>query len=282
MTPYVDDGDVTLYLGQAEHVLPEIETGAADCTVTSPPYLDARPEYPSPSLDEFTEIFVELDRITARGPLLLNVGRLFRDGEELMWWLDLVEAVQYAGWRHRDTLVWFKPNGNPIKGEIVTDAHEYVFLFGDDFDADAVRRPYAPDSIARMGRKWINNRGVKGERSRGTVTGRPVNELGARSQSVVSFPVGVEKGNPHPAPMPVDLATHLLRLAGGDTVIDPFCGSGTTGIAARGLGRRAILIEQDEDFLRLAAARVGQQQLFPLPEPVMPEEELLPDPLFDA
>lgn len=282
MTPYVDDGDVTLYLGDALHVLAEIETGAADCVVTSPPYLDARPEYPSPSIYEFEKILTELERITVGGPLLLNVGRLFRDGEELMWWLDLVEAAQDAGWRHRDTLVWFKPNGNPIKGELITDAHEYVFLFGDGFTPDEVRRPYAPDSIARMGRKWIHNRGVKGEKSRGTVQGRPVNDRGARSQSVVAFPVGVEKGNPHPAPMPLDLATHLLRLAGTGTVIDPFCGSGTTGIAARGLGRGAILIDQDEDFLRLAAARVGQQQLFPLPPPTVEPEELLPDPLFEA
>lgn len=60
--PLVDDRDFRLYRGDALEVLANLPDEHADAVVTSPPYLDARPEYPSPTLDEFEGIFRELRR----------------------------------------------------------------------------------------------------------------------------------------------------------------------------------------------------------------------------
>lgn len=262
MTPYLADPDVTLWHGDALQVLQGMADGSADASVTSPPYLDARPEYPSPTLDEFGAIFWELARVVD-GPLLLNVGRLFRRGYEVMWWTDLIEQANLNGWPLRDTLIWGKPNANPIQGEILTNAHEYVFMLGAGLDPGAVRTPYPPSTLARYGRGFAANAGVKGHDRPLHRRYRPVgaNEAGARPRSYVLINTGREKGNPHPAPMALDLAVHLVKLSGGLTVLDPFAGSGTTGIAARKLGRSSVLIERDADYCALAAKRLQQLSL---------------------
>src|SRR5689334_12722392 len=92
VTPFVADPDFTLYCGDALEVLRQLATGSVACVVTSPPYLDARPEYPSPGIAEWEDIFAELRRVV-RGPALINVGRLFRNGER-RWWNELLEAAE--------------------------------------------------------------------------------------------------------------------------------------------------------------------------------------------
>jgi modification methylase len=59
----------------------------------------------------------------------------------------------------------------------------------------------------------------------------------------------------HPAPFPLELATRLVRMFSftGDTVLDPFCGSGTTMIAALRSGRNSIGVEIDPEYCRMAA-----------------------------
>lgn len=265
------DADVVLYRGDALEALRELEDGAADACITSPPYLDARPEYPSPTEAEFGAIFRELRRVVT-GTLLVNVGRLFRDNVESLWWLELLEAARRAEWLHRDTLVWIKPNANPILGAVLANSHEYVFLFGDGFDTDAVRTEYMPGSIARLRRRHLSHVGVKGDgngatssrhdRSSSRGERHEPNADGARARSFMVASVGKEKGNTHPAPMPLELAEYLVALSGGSTIIDPFAGSGTTLLAARNLSRRAIGVELDADYCDLIAARLAQQTLF--------------------
>jgi site-specific DNA-methyltransferase (adenine-specific) len=67
----------------------------------------------------------------------------------------------------------------------------------------------------------------------------------------------------HPAPMPVEVARRAIRLSTwpGETVLDPFAGSGTTLLAARQLGRHAIGIERSEAYCALAVDRLSQRAL---------------------
>jgi DNA modification methylase len=265
VTLWLDDGDVQLILGDAREQVERMDAGSAACIVTSPPYLDKRPEYPSPTLDEFTGIFASCRRVVT-GAMLLNVGRMFRDGREVRWWVQLLEAAELAGWDHLDTVVWIKPNGNPIHGNVVADKHEYVFVLGAPetaLNTDAVRVPYAESSIARMRRGWSNQVGVKGDTTRRTPRSAGPNERGARPPSFVVVDVGREKGNPHPAPMAEDLALDMISLASwpGDVVLDPFCGSGTTGVVARRLGRRFVGVDLSADYLSIAGRRLQQLTL---------------------
>ncbi len=62
----------------------------------------------------------------------------------------------------------------------------------------------------------------------------------------------------HPAPFPFELAYRLVRMFSfwGDTVVDPFCGTGTTMLAAMKCGRNSIGVEIDEDYCRMALHRL--------------------------
>ena len=85
---------------------------------------------------------------------------------------------------------------------------------------------------------------------------------------------GSHKPNGHPAEKPVGLVERILRTAAvpaGELVLDPFMGSGTTVLAARALGLRAIGIEAEERWCELTTRRLGQGLLAgvtpPMPSP---------------
>lgn len=265
MTLFVQDADLELYHGDCVDVLREFADDSCDACITSPPYLDARPEYESPSLQEFCELFVELRRVV-NGPLIVNVGRLWRKKRELRWWEPLLDCADMHGWELLDTLIWAKPNANPIQGRIFTNAHEYCFIMGHadlELDVTEIRTPYKEESLARFNRRYEAHTGIKGDAPGERERVGKANEEGAMPKSYVQIYTGREKGNPHPAPMALELAEHLVKLAcpAGGTIIDPFGGSGTTAVAARLHGRRAILIEEKQEYCELAAGRLSQQSL---------------------
>jgi site-specific DNA-methyltransferase (adenine-specific) len=91
-------------------------------------------------------------------------------------------------------------------------------------------------------------------------------ELGnwpALCRNVWRIAPGATVGGEHPAVMPVELAARAIRLSTwpGETVLDPFAGTGTTLVAARLLGRRAIGVEISERYCELAAKRLAQGTL---------------------
>ncbi len=77
------------------------------------------------------------------------------------------------------------------------------------------------------------------------------------------IPPGASAGSRHPAVMPFELAARAIRLSTwpGEVVLDPFCGSGTTLLAARSLGRRAVGVEISERYCEMAATRLSQGTL---------------------
>ena len=72
--------------------------------------------------------------------------------------------------------------------------------------------------------------------------------------------VGQERGNPHPAPFPVELPKIAIETTKSVTVMDPFMGSGTTGVAAKNLSRDFIGIEKDEGYFKIAQDRIQAAQ----------------------
>lgn len=270
VVPYIQS-DMALFHGEALEALRMLGDGQADAVVTSPPYVDMRPEYGTPT--EWLPIFKELGRVV-NGPMLWNVGRKWVEGVEQMWWLKIIEAATEAGWEHWDTLVWWKPNANPIQGRIATNAHEYILAFGRpgaDFDEEVRRRPYAIGSAERLKRRWVSSISVKDDgpersgarRNERKGERRDVNPSGARGSSVLIHTTGKEKGINHPAPMALDLALELVEFAcpAGGTVLDPFAGSGTTAIAARVRECRSVMIEVSESYCMVLLDRLAKVPL---------------------
>ena len=85
-----------------------------------------------------------------------------------------------------------------------------------------------------------------------------------RAVRIFSFSRGklVQESGMHPTQKPLALMTWCIGLAGDvQTILDPFAGSGTTGRAAKDLGRKAVLIEREEKYCEIAARRMGQEVL---------------------
>lgn len=184
-------------------------------------------------------------------------------------WL-LAFALRDVGWYLRQDIIWHKPNPMP---ESVTDrctkAHEYIFLLSKSeryfYDHESVKEPSVQDAklIGRGGavetrgkQGYSNASGAQRDNSGGYGTDGKRNR-----RSVWTVPTKPFAGA-HFAVFPPDLIIPCI-LAGcpiGGTVLDPFGGSGTTGIVAVENSRKAILCELNPDYAAMAATRINDAQ----------------------
>jgi DNA modification methylase len=171
-------------------------------------------------------------------------------------------ALQADGWWLRSDIIWSKPNPMP---ESVTDrptkAHEYVFLLAKSaryyFDQEAVRLPPSEHndgtcSVVPCG----DDRPTTGARNQQV---RRYEEIkGPNVRSVWAIPTS-PCPEAHFATMPPALAERCIKAgsAPGDTVLDPFAGSGTTLGQAVRLGRRAVGIELNPAYIEIAERRIA-------------------------
>lgn len=162
-------------------------------------------------------------------------------------------ALQDDGWTLRNDVIWAKPNAMP---ESVTDRlagrHEHVFLLTKQaryyFDLDPIREAYDGDRAAsRRARSGHTNK-------ENSATGKWSGDHQGRNPGDVWSIATQPFPGAHFATMPVRLAERCI-LAGsppGGTVLDPFSGSGTTGLAAARHGRRYVGIDINATYLDLS------------------------------
>lgn len=257
----------TLLTGDCRKILPTLPAASVQCCVTSPPYFWLRdygvdgqighePDVAG-FVNELAGVFDEVKRIlTDDGVLWLNLGDSFYSGngqphghdpkcssrnfrrkklspldvggwdipkKSLLGipWLVALE-LQRRQWTLRSDVVWCRPTA--LAEPSVTDRpgrqHEYLFLLS-------------------KSRRYSFNRAMLPE------------------QSV--WHIGHERGNKdHNAAFPEELAKRciLTGSAAGDTILDPFAGSGTVGVVAQREGRRAVLIELNPKYADVAADRL--------------------------
>lgn len=243
MKPYYDDGrGVTIWHGQCLDVLPSI--GSVDHLISDPPYFRdvyLRASMPKTKVGSGTPARMgtslaklaagdigDIDDLVA--PLAVwmaaNVkrwGLLFSDVENAHKWRFELES---ASMRYVRTGAWVKPDAMP------------------QMSSDRPSVGFEPCTIVH----------AKG----------PMRWNGGGKQAVWTYYIAKGLSRPdHPCPKPEPLMMHIVSdfTDAGETVIDPFMGSGTTLVAAKRLGRKAIGIEREEKYCEIAARRLQQEAL---------------------
>lgn len=221
MKPYYSDDAVTLYHGDCRELTAWLE---ADVLVTDPPY-GVRWESRFGDARKGTK-----DQLRAKDVIHADLNPQVRDAA-LAAWGKKRPAVVFGSWRiarpaaTRSLLIWHKEGAysGPLNGAFFTN-HEEIYVIG-----EGEWRKSAPPL-----------------RSVITTTEH-------RSQAV--------RDGGHPTPKPVGLMEVLIDRCPPGTIADPFAGSGSTLVAAKQLGRKAIGVELEERYCEIAARRLAQDVL---------------------
>lgn len=200
----------------------------------------------------------------------------------------LAFALRADGWYLRQDIIWQKPNAMPESvRDRCTKSHEYIFLLSKSkkyyFDAEEISEPCAESTIKRIKQDIDGQKGSTRQQSRGN---RPMKAASPRyggkkytenpdqfnrtksgnfydykprrnKRDVWTVPTSAYR-DAHFATFPPDLIKPCI-LAGssrGGTVLDPFCGSGTTGAVALNLNRNFIGIDINPDYCEIARKRI--------------------------
>lgn len=216
-----------------------------------------RSEAPMVFAREFVDRFLpEMhDVLAPAGSLLLNLGVVMRDGEESPYADVILAGARAMGFKLLQRMIWFKPNGNTLSDpRFLRVNHEWVFWLAKSVEAyrgyDRVTRsPHAASTLRRMSSGFkVDPDDERYEKRGGS---HPLHPEGARPSTIFECAVGGERGIKHPAPMALKLARHLVSLSApeGAKVLDPFCGSGSTGVACLQTGRQFLGMEMEAGYI---------------------------------
>lgn len=249
-------------------------SGQVDLIVTSPPYADARKNhYDSIHPDRYAEWFLTFHEpffkaLKPDGSLIINIKDKVVDGIRHRYVWHTIEALCERGWFSIEDYLWQKPN--PMPGYWPTrlrDGWEYCFHLSKSkrpyFNADAVRKPigdWVESRLRNLGKNDQSRHNSVNSSGFGRDISKWVGKQTVLPSNVLSIPlVGKNKG--HPAVFPVDLPLFFIKLLCPDNglVVDPFAGSGTTGIAALSLGRQCILIDNNLEYCQQSLERLKKE-----------------------
>lgn len=240
---------------------------SVDLVFTSPPYAEQRKgKYDSINTDSYIEWFLpivkEISRVIKKeGSFFLNLAPHAEEGERSLYVMELVvEIRKQTNFKFIDEIVWYK-SANPRKWDYrLKSAWEPIYHF-------SLGKPYVNHENMKIPTEsaFINKRGYS---TYAEITGNVGGHHEIADQgsgftlpdNVLYFPTSllVKDKYPHPAKFPVEMAELFVRgyCPKGGTVLDPFMGSGTVGLASLLYNRNCIGYETFADFVDMAYDRV--------------------------
>jgi len=238
-----------------------LEDESVHLIVTSPPYWNLKRYNENPSqlghIDDYETFLVELENVWREvfrvlvpgGRLVCVVGDVCvsrrKFGRHLVFPLhaDICVLCRKIGFDNLNPIIWYK-----IANATFEVANGSKFL----------GKPYEPNAIIKNDMEFILMQRKPGGYRKPTQEQRILSKIDKKDfdnwfRQIWTIP-GASTRN-HPAPFPLELATRLVRMFSfhGDTILDPFCGTGTTMIAALRNGRDSIGIDIDPEYCRMAA-----------------------------
>lgn len=256
-----------LLQGDCLELMKEIPNGSIDLTVTSPPYDNLRTyngNIDQWSFEKFQSIAKELYRITKNGGVVvwvvadatINGSETGTSFKQALWFMD-------CGFNLHDTMIWDKGGFSAVGSLRVRYApvFEYMFVLSKlkpkTFNAIKDRKNKHDNIVIKTTKRLQNGTIKKGKNYISK-------EYGQRFNIWRIYPQGNVTG--HPAPFPEQLANdHIISWSNvGDTVFDPFMGSGTTGKMAILNNRNFIGIEIDKEYFEIAKKRIEEAEKTPV------------------
>lgn len=263
----------TIINGDCRDVLQDY-IGSFDLIITSPPYADARKHhYDSQTPDGYKEWFSTFHEpfyrsLKPNGSFVLNIKDKVVNGVRHRYVWETILALSNLGWLSIDDYIWHKPN--PMPGywpNRLMDGWEYCFHLAKSikpyFNREAVRKPVGEWALSRL--RNLNQADLLRHNSANeSGFGRDISKWVGKNfvspSNVLSVAlVGKNKG--HPAVFPIDIPLFFIKLLcpPGGTVLDPFSGSGTTGIAALLLGMNCVLIDNNLGYYQESIDRINRE-----------------------
>ncbi len=258
-----------MILNKDNKSIPEVADESVHLAVTSPPYFNAR-EYSTWAtvddyIDDMTKSFAEVFRVLKPGrKFCLNISDLPEKGESGVRWIPLgpylLLAALKVGFELVDRVFWYK---TPIKGfqygslpfppsPLICDSMEYVYI---------LRKP----NKGKVSYEHVSPLQKEASRLKREIYAEYTKQIWTLRRVRLN---GNEQG--HIAPFPYDIPERCVRLYSfvGETVLDPFAGSGTTAQAAIRNRRNSVMVEQEKTYIKLMqnkleGTREGDQ-LFPI------------------
>lgn len=249
-----------LYQGDCLEVMRgQIPDNSIDLTVTSPPYDELR-TYNGFSFD-WKVTLEELFRVTKPGGAVVwIVADQTKGGSESGTSFRQALYAMECGFKLHDTMIWDKGGVTFPDCNRYFNCFEYMFVFSKG-------KPKAANMITDRKNKHARSASHSTYRQyNGTLKGKnhkTIKDYGRRFNVWHMPPCQSNKERTgHPAQMPIALARdHIISWSNpGETVFDPFLGSGTTGVAAVNTGRNFIGIELDAQYFRIAQERIAKAE----------------------
>ena len=238
-----------LYCKSSEN-MDEIPDNSIHLMITSPPY-NVGKEYDNDlTLDEYLELLTSVfsetyKKLVTGGRACINIANIGRK-PYIPLHAMVIETMLDLGFLMRGEIIWDKSasgGGSCAWGSwmsasnpVLRDYHEYILVFS--------KESYSKN---------------KAQTKRDTID---KDDFIQWTKSIWTFPAVNAKRIGHPAPFPIELPHRLINLYSyeGDVVLDPFCGSGTTCIAALQNKRNYIAYDINEDYIKLSQKRISNHK----------------------
>ncbi len=253
-----------LFLGDCIEVMQTIGSCSIDLTVTSPPYDNLRTYNGNLDWSEkiWEQVLNGLFRVTKHGGVVVwVVGDATIKGSETGTSFKQALYAKEIGFNLHDTMIYGKDSFQKPNHNRYWACFEYMFIFSKN---SPKTHNLIKDRLNSQRGKKVSSKTIRN--ADGTVAKRGdvvISDFGKR-RNIWEYSTGYGKGATdkiayaHPATFPEKLAhDHILSWSNeGDTVFDPFMGSGTTGKMAKQLNRNFIGIEKEKSYFEIAKKRI--------------------------
>ncbi len=250
--------------GDCLEIMPTLPDGSIDLVVTSPPYDNLRTYNDSlewgdhiwmPVIGEFLRL------VKDGGVVVWIVGDATIDGSETGTSFRQALWAMEVGFNLHDTMIYRKSNFVPLTHNRYEQEWEYMFVLSKGkpkkFNPIMIKTKYGGQKTWGSPKYYKTADGKLTQKQKQTV--RPKKIKG----NIFEYRTGSTQTGKimHPAMFPTQLAQdHIISWSNpGDTVLDPFAGSGTTGVACLRTGRDFILIEKEPEYIEIIKNRITEE-----------------------